>query len=343
VVALTWVKDNIANFGGDPGKVTIDGQSGGGGKVSTLMAMPSAAGLFHGAIVQSGSTLRVGSSEESMAFGLAFAKQLGVTAANADKLKDFAYEELVAASRKASEALRGPAGPAAGPPPRGGGTSPTVDGKYIVQNPFDPAPAEFAKDVPMIIGTNLNESGYRDRALITPLTMDSVKATLTARYGAENADKYIKAYQEAYPNDQQPQHVLTTAVRTNALKQAAVKSAQGGAPVYVYLFEWQSPINDGSLGAAHGMELPFMFNNIAMARTLTGGGKEAYALADRISSAWISFVKTGNPNHPGLPEWPAYTAENGATMVFDNQPQVRNHHDQALVDLAASLPPAPRR
>ena len=338
VAALTWVKDNIAKFGGDPGQVTIDGQSGGGGKVSTLMAMPSAAGLFHRAIVQSGSTLTVGRSEDSQAYGLAFAKALGVTAGNADKLNDFTYDELVAASRTASESLS-----QAGGTGRGGRLGPTVDGKYIVQNPFDPAPAEFAKGVPMIIGSNLNESGYRDRALITPKTMEQVRDTLTARYGAENAEKYIKAYQEAYPNDQQPQHILTTAVRTNALKQAAVKSAQGGAPAYVYLFEWQSPVNDGSLGAAHGMELPFMFNNIAMARTLTGGGEEAYALADKISSAWISFVKTGNPNHEGLPEWPAYTAENGATMIFDNQAEVRNHHDQALVDLAASLPPIPRR
>jgi para-nitrobenzyl esterase len=337
VAALTWVRDNIERFGGDPGRVTIDGQSGGGGKVSTLMAMPSAAGLFHGAIVQSGSTLTVGRSETSRAYGLAFARALGVTTANADKLNDFTYDELVAASRKASETLGQPGGMGRG------GIGPTVDGKYIVQNPFEPTPAEFVKDVPMIIGSNLNEFGYQNRQLITPQTMEQVTATLTERYGAENAEKYIQAYREAYPDDDQPQHILTTSVRTNALKQAAVKSAQGGAPVYVYLFEWQSPVNDGSLGAAHGMELPFMFNNIAMARPLTGGGEEAYALADRISSAWISFVKTGNPNHAGLPEWPAYTAENGSSMIFDNQAEVRNHHDQALVDLVSSLPPVPRR
>jgi para-nitrobenzyl esterase len=194
----------------------------------------------------------------------------------------------------------------------------------------------------MIIGSNLNEFGYQNRQIITPQTMDQVKATLTERYGAENAENYIKAYQQAYPNDHQPQHILTTNVRTNPLKQAAVKSAQGGAPVYVYLFTWQSPVNDGSLGAAHGMELPFMFNNIAMARTLTGGGEEAYTLADKISSYWINFVKTGNPNGAGLPNWPAYTAANGSTLSFDNQVQVKNHHDQALVDLGASLPPVQR-
>lgn len=337
VAALTWVRDNIENFGGDPGQVTIDGQSGGGGKVSTLMAMPSAAGLFHRAIVQSGSTLTVGRSEDSRAYGLAFVEALGVTPANAGKLNDFTYDELVAASRKASESLRAGSGMGRG------GVGPTVDGKYVVQNPFDPTPAEFVKDVPMMIGSNLNEFGYTNRQLITPQTMEQVRATLAERYGPDNAEKYIQAYYEAYPDDGQPQHILTTSVRGNALRQAAVKSAQGGAPVYVYLFEWQSPVNDGSLGAAHGMELPFMFNNIAMARPLTGGGREAYALADKISSAWISFVKTGDPNHRGLPQWPAYTAEGGATMIFDNRVQVKHHHDRALVDLVSTLPAPQRR
>jgi len=339
IAALQWVQDNIANFGGNPGRVTIDGQSGGGGKVSTLMAMPGAAGLFHGAIVQSGSALRSGESETSKAYGLAFAEALGVTPQNADRLNDFTYEELVAGTRRASEILAAAGGGGGGR----GGMGPTVDGKYITQHPFDPTPAEFSKDVPMIIGSNLNESGYANRALITPQTMEQVRATLTERYGAENAEKYIQAYQEAYPNDDQPQHILTTSVRTRAVQQATVKSEQEGAPAYVYLFEWQSPVNDGSLGAAHGMELPFMFNNIAMARTMTGGGADAYALADKISSAWIAFVKTGDPNNPDIPEWPAYTPDEGATMIFDNNVEVRYNHDKALIDLVSSLPPTGRR
>jgi len=339
VAALQWVHDNIANFGGDPNTVTIDGQSGGGAKVSTLMAMPSAAGLFHRAIVQSGSSLTVGDGQASKAFGLAFIKALGITPGEADKLNDFTYEELVAASRKATTIMT-----ELGQAPTGrGGEGPTLDGKYIVQHPFDPTPADFSKNVPMLIGSNLNESGYRNRQLITPQTMDQVKATLTERYGSENADKYIAAYKKAYPNDNKPQHILTTSVRTRALQQAAVKNAQGGAPAYVYLFEWQSPVNDGSLGAAHGMELPFMFNNIALARTLTGGGKDAYALADKISSAWISFVKTGNPNCKVLPKWEAYSPQKGATMVFDNKCVVRYNFDKQLIDLVSSFPTAGMR
>ena len=339
VASLQWVHDNIENFGGDPNTVTIDGQSGGGGKVSTLMAMPSAAGLFHRAIVQSGSTLTVGDGQTSKAFGLAFIKALGITPAEADKLNNFTYEELVAASQNASAILRESGQSTTGR----GGEGPTLDGKYIVQHPFDLTPAEFSKNVAMLIGSNLNESGYRNRQLITPKTTDQVRATLTERYGAENAEKYIAAYIKVFPNDNKPQHILTTAVRTNALKQATVKNAQGGAPVYVYLFAWQSPVNEGSLGAAHGMELPFMFNNIAMARTLTGGGKDAYALANKISSAWINFVKTGNPGCKELPKWEPFTPAKGATMIFDNTCEIRYNFDKPLVDLVSTLSAAGMR
>ncbi|MBN1182795.1 MAG: carboxylesterase/lipase family protein, partial [Bacteroidales bacterium] len=338
VFALQWVHDNIANFGGDPNSVTIDGQSGGGGKVSTLMAMPSAAGLFHRAIVQSGSTLTLGNGDNSKEYGLAFVKALGLKPEEADSLNKFTYEQLVAAGQGASATLR-----ELGHTITRGGSAPCVDGKYIVQNPFDPTPTEFSKDVPMLIGSNLHEFGYNNRAIITPQTMDQVIATLTQRYGDENAEKYVAAYKEAYPNDDQPQHILATNIRTSVLKQAEVKDAQGGAKAYVYLFEWLSPVNDGSLGACHGMELPFMFNNIDLGRTMNGGGADAYKLADKISSAWISFIKTGNPNCKELPEWAPYEPLNGTTMIFNNKCEAKNNFDKSLVDLASTLQPAPRR
>jgi para-nitrobenzyl esterase len=332
VAALKWVNQNIENFGGDPERVTIDGQSGGGGKVSTLMGMPSAKGLFHRAIIQSGSYLKVAEGELSKTYGLTFAKALGVTSENAEKINDFSYEELVIAGRDATKMMT----------EEGYNNirriiNPTVDGKYIVQHPFYPDVPEYSKDVAMIIGSNLYETGARNRQLITPQTMEQVKATLTKRYGAENTDEYIAAYKEAYPDDDQPQHIPATFIRTNALKQAAIKNAQGGAPVYMYLFEWQSPVNDGSLGACHGMELPFVFNNIGMARTLTGGGKDAYEMADKMSSAWINFVKTGDPNCKELPNWAPYTSEKGATMIFDNKCKVVYNHDKKLVDLVESI------
>jgi len=216
---------------------------------------------------------------------------------------------------------------------------PTVDGKYLPSNPLIDPPAEFSKDVEMLVGTNLNELTYSRRAIITPKTMEEVRSKLSQSFGSENADKIIELYHETYPDDNQPQHILTfdSGLRDGAIKQAVAKYKQNGAPVYTYLFTWQSPVNDGSLGAAHGMELPFMFNNIALARTLTGGGKDAYELADKISSAWINFVKTGNPNAKGLPDWPAYTPESGATMLFDNTCKVVNNHDKELIEFVGSF------
>ncbi len=333
VASLQWIRDNIQNFGGDPNSVTIDGQSGGGGKVSTLMAMPSATGLFQRAIVQSGSIFNPDKGDDSKAYGLAFAAALGVTPQNADKLKELTYQELISGGQTASNILR-----AAGSSIRGG-FSPTIDGKYVVQSAID-SPTEFSKSVVLLIGTNLNEFNYSNRVIITPQSIEQVKATLAKRYSAENAEKYIALYKEAYPGDDQPQHILTfdNLFRGGAIKQAAAKDKQGGAPAYVYLFQWQSPVNDGSLGASHGVELPFMFNNIALARTLTGGGKEAYELADKMSSAWISFVKTGNPNVKGLTKWEPYNAETGATMIFDNSCKILYNHDKKLIEFVSSLP-----
>lgn len=335
VAALQWVHDNIENFGGDPNTVTIDGQSGGGMKVSTLMAMPSAAGkLFQRAIVQSGAINTLGSGDDSKAFGLAFAAALGVNARNTEKLNDLTYEQLTAAERLASSVLG-----AAGSKVRGG--APSVDGKYVTQSPFEPAPAEFSKNIPMLIGSNLNEFNYNNRALITPKTMEEVKATLAERYGAENVDKYISLYKAAYPDETAPQRMLVfdTNFRGGAINQATVKSNQAGAPVYTYLLTWQSPVNDGSLGGCHGMELPFMFNNIELARTLTGCGKDAYVLEDKISSAWINFIKTGNPNGKNLPEWTPYTVRNGATMIFDNECKVVHNHDKELIEFTNTIQP----
>ena len=264
VKALEWVHDNIEAFGGDPGCVTIGGQSGGGGKVSTLMAMPSAQGLFHRAIVQSGSTLRQTESAQGQALGLAVLEELGLTPETADQLAEVPYEALEAAGNRASRRA-------------GGRFAPVVDGKYLIQHPFDPAPS-ISADVPMLIGSNLNEFCYTN----------NVKFTVDER------------------------------ARAGVVAQATAKAALGAAPAYVYLFEWQSAVNDGALAACHGMELPFMFNNVAVQREMTGGTKEAYRMADKVSSAWIAFIRNGDPNTKKLPKWEPFDPATEATMVLDN-------------------------
>ncbi len=308
VMALRWVRDNIAFFGGDPDNVTIGGQSGGGGKVSTLLAMPSAHGLFHKAIIQSGSTLRQMESAQSQKLGLTMLQELGITAANADKLNTFTYEQLLEASNKAAQKLA----KAEGKEVRRMGNSPVVDGTILPTHPFDPKAPDISKDIPVIIGTDFNEFSFEN----TPLTMEEVIPLLKERYG-DKVEQYISAFKKVYP-DKTPREMLAIdlAFRPGAIKQATLKSKQKGAPVYHYLFTWQPTTN--VLAASHGMELPFMFNNVALQPEMTGNTEEAHALEDIISSAWIQFIKTGNPNHDGMPEWEPFTTDHPVYMIFDN-------------------------
>ena len=266
VKALEWVHTNIANFGGDPDCVTIGGQSGGGGKVSTLLAMPSAQGLFHRAIVQSGSTLRQMEPGQSAALCAAFLEELGLDTTETDRLSELPYSELDAAAGRAARKA-------------GGRLGPVVDGTFLPQHPFDPNAPECSRTVPMLIGSNLNEFCYTNNI----------------------------------------EEKVDTLTRQRVLAQAAVKAAQGGAPAWVYLFAWKSKVNEGALAACHGMELPFMFANVAAQREMTGGTKEAYEMEDRMSAAWIQFIKTGDPNTPKLPRWEPFNPATQATMVLDNK------------------------
>jgi len=323
VKALEWVHENIAAFGGDPGNVTIGGQSGGGGKVATLMAMPSARGLFHKAIVQSGSKIPYTDGESSYKLGQYFVEELGISADNAADIEKFTYEELSAASRRAS--MKMPLG-------FGGAQCPSVDGKYLIEDPVAPA---LSKDIPLLIGTNLYEFYYRQATPET--TMEQARQALTARFGGDSAkaDTFIREYSEAYP-DMIPRDLVSTDMyfRPGAIDQAKKKSAQGGAPVFNYLFVWRPEGSD--TGPCHGMELPFMTANIALQREMTRATKEAYDLSDRISSAWIQFFRTGNPSTKGMPKWEPYTEESGATMIFDNVCRLRHHHDEALLKYESS-------
>jgi para-nitrobenzyl esterase len=323
VAVLQWVRDNIANFGGDPEKVLIYGQSGGGGKVSTLMVMPAAADLFHRVAVQSGPTLRSGSRENSNELAAAVLAELNLTKSQLEKLHTIPASTLVTAQGAALRRLAGPAG--SGGPRRG--WSPVMDGKIIPAHPFDPAAPAVSAKVPMLIGTCLNEmvNGV-DNPEVDRFTDDELKKRVSQRHGAKAGD-IIAAYRREYPKESAFgiwAAIATAGMRQTAVTQAERKAAQGRAPVYQYIYAWRTPVLDGRPGTFHSSEIAFVFDNADLCPRYSGGGPEALALSHKIGEAWASFAREGNPNHSGLTEWPSYTAEKRSTMIFDNQCRIKN-------------------
>ncbi|MBQ6243965.1 MAG: carboxylesterase/lipase family protein [Bacteroidales bacterium] len=310
VKALEWVRDNIARFGGDPASVTIGGQSGGGGKVSALLAMPAAKGLFRRAVVQSGSFLNVADPAATRQQGIDFVKALGVKPGPDADLSKFSYDELLAASRQVRA-----------------GAGPVGDGVIIAMKPGQTEAPELSRDIPLLVGTNFNEFTF-------DVGIDgseaAVREQLSRRY-RDRADAFLEAFRAAYPDAPLKDAVYADFnFRGGAVRQAAAKARQGGAPAYLYLFTWMPKEN--VLGASHGMELPFMFNNVQNMREMTGGTDRAYKFQETVSDIWLSFIKTGDPNIPGIPTWEPYSEENGFTMILDDVCHGARHHDDALIN-----------
>ncbi|MBO0948969.1 carboxylesterase/lipase family protein [Fibrella forsythiae] len=335
VASLQWVKANIAQFGGDPDNVTIFGQSGGGGKVTSLMNAPSAKGLFHKAIVQSGSYITTFAEKDIMQkVSAALLDELKLQPSQVDSLQTISYERLNAASKKALRKV-GESLKAENRPAFGLGWGPVHDGTFLPYQPSEPAALALSKNIPLLVGSTKTEFGPFSPAN-RPSDMDIAKASLKQRMG-DKTDTYLTAVKRAYPETVQPADFVNIDInfRAGAIRQGSQKAAvAGAAPVYMYLFSWASPVNDGLYKSMHCMEIPFAFDNISRCEEMTGGGKEAHTLADKMSRAWVAFARTGNPNHKGLPTWPQYNAENGATMIFDNVNQVKNHHDKELLEAA---------
>jgi para-nitrobenzyl esterase len=343
IVALQWVRDNISNFGGDPGNVTIFGQSGGGGKVTTLMSSPMAKGLFHKAIVQSGVWADFQDQAISKRIGSAVLNELGLIPSKVDSIQKVPYDKLVAAGNKAQQKVREQL-KAEGVQIDGMGLrfgwTPTIDGVLLQQHMKDPKSLALSSDIPLLIGSTKNEfmNSLRNPALRKANEAD-VKEFLKKQWG-DKTEAYIAAVKKAYPNDARPNDLadIDAFFRPGMVAQASAKSGAATAPVFMYLFTWQSPVMDGVYKAIHCIEIPFAMNNIARSEEMTGGGKEAYALADKMSQAWINFARSGDPNHKGLPAWPKYSAAGGATMMFDNVSTVRNHPDKEILEMTSGAP-----
>lgn len=323
VAALEWVRENIGRFGGDPGKVMIFGQSGGGGKVTALMGMPGAQGLFHRAAVQSGSILHMGEHDETRYLAKLTLDELGVKPGRLAELNDIPVDRLVyagqRASRKVAEGEKGPLSFDHLAPRLG--WIPTVDGLTLPLHPFYPEAPAISANVPLLVGTNQHEfvSGV-DNPRAYDLTLSELEQQMEARYG-KRGQVILSAFARSYPGAAAfdlLSAIDTANVRQSALDQAQRKAAQGGAPAYLYLFAYRTPILDGRMGAFHAAEITFVFNNLDLCPNLTGGDPRARLLGEQVSQAWINFARSGNPNHSGLPRWPAATPAGAQTMIFDS-------------------------
>jgi para-nitrobenzyl esterase len=336
VAALEWVRDNIAEFGGDPGNVTVFGQSGGGFKISALLAMPAARGLFHKAIIQSGSMIRATLPDIATKHARWVLDHLGLKDSEIGALRTIPLDRLIDAATMVLNRVTVP-----GENP----FSPVLDGSALPRHPFDPDAPDGSAGIPLLVGTTSDES----RMLLAgdtanfDLDADAMRRKLTAflELEPEEADRIIAAFQATRPGAR-PSDIFFAVTNarmlwTNAIAQAERKAAQGD--VYMYRFDWRIPILDGRLGAPHGATVPFVFRTIDAARSMVGMGPERQALSDRMSDAWLAFARTGDPNHPGLPPWPRYDARDRATMIFDNACRVEN--DPWSAERVAMGPVAP--
>jgi para-nitrobenzyl esterase len=330
VMALEWVRDNIASFGGNPGNVTIMGQSGGGAKVCTLTAMPAARGLFHKAVVESGAALRMGEKATSEKLGAYVLSEAGLAVSDIGKLHEMPWKEYITLAAKASQKLNQELGSGGG---LRRGFSPVVDGVILPQDPFYPAPAPTAATVPMVICSMVDEQSpsWADASLEN-VTLEQVveKVRVRAGFGPGFGDKakdVVDAYVKAFPG-KKPVEIwsLVSSNRQSTVALADAKSQQP-APVYVAWFGWQPPLFDRRMRAFHCLDICFWFHNTDVMFTHTGGGSRPRKLATKMARSLLQFMRAGDPNGGGLPPWPRYSSAKGETMVLDDVSVVRNDPD----------------
>ena len=330
VRSLEWVRDNIAGFGGDPDNVTIMGESGGGSKVSHLMARPAADGLFDKAVIQSGPGVFSGKPAEAADYAGKILEAAGVE--TLDDLRTIRSDQIVEAVRKAT-----PADSAMGRGPQFG---PIADGTIIPRDPFLPAAPEQARDIPVLIGYNKDEMTLFLAA--QPWFGRLTEGTLDAMTGAmgEQAVAAVAAYRKRYP-DYSPTHLAAIAMGTRFVRGTYLLADQqaktASAPVYVYRLTWETPIGGGMLRTPHTLDIPLMFDNAKESAALVGTGEDAQTMADMMSDAWIAFAKTGTPSSALLPEWKPYTPSARNVMELNVEPQLVDDPEKDIRELPSEL------
>jgi para-nitrobenzyl esterase len=317
VAALAWIKDNISAFGGNPGNVTIFGQSGGGGKVTTLMAMPSAKGLFHRAIAQSGSAM-TGTLPASAAQGTErLMSKLGLRPNQIDELQKMTFQQI----QQAADDVQGLS------------NGPVIDGKVLPRNQWSPTAPEDSATVPLMMGSTETENGW-----VGPPALELSDAEMLRNFsrlaGSQQQPNEAKGrelialYKRIHPNKVNQMLWLTAesdnSRRFNAQQLGRLKAAQGKAPSYLYFFNWYSPVYDNRMGAYHTLDIAFALYNVDIATSMTGSQQRRYALAHKMSATWAAFARTGNPNNGEIPQWPAFDPNQYPTMVFGDEVKMVN-------------------
>lgn len=300
VLALEWIRDNIANFGGDAGNVTLFGVSGGGGKVNTLMAMPGAKGLFHRAIIESGSMLRADTKDEATETARMVLSKLGLSPDRVEDLHNVPAQKLY----EAAESLERRS------------VRPVVDGHSVPQQIWDPAAPTLSADIPLILGNCQDESTLfvKDHEELFHLDESELRDQLI-RGGipANMLDRLLAVYRRDHPEDTPSDLYFRISAdrgaRANAVRQGELQLAQGEANVYLYSFIWAPPIAGGKYRAFHTAEHPLSLRIVYIPKS--------EQLSRQISGAWAAFARHCTPNRSGLPNWPAYTTAKRATMIFD--------------------------
>jgi para-nitrobenzyl esterase len=320
VQALKWVRDNIEQFGGDPNTVMIFGQSGGGRKVGTLLGMPSAKGLFHRAVIESGATVKLVDRDQATHVAERLVSKLQLGRNEVREMQKMpvakimaAYFDVVKDMGDADQMTEG--------------FSPTVNGTAVPQHPFYPVASDISANVPLMLGHTRTEMTLQSPADTFSLNDEGMRSRVRTLVG-DNTSRIVDLYRRVNPGATPSDlyFLIASDYRYGApvMKIAERRAALNKGPVYLYYFRWETPVQGGRLKSPHTIEIPFAFDNVKISANLTGGGPEAMALADKVSEAWIAFARTGDPNTPRLPRWPRYNAADRPTMVFNNVSKVEN-------------------
>jgi len=323
VASLEWVRDNIENFGGDPAKVMIFGQSGGGAKTSTMLAIPSAKGLFHSAGIQSGSALRSATRENATKSAELLLAKLGIAKGNIADIQKIPWQQILEAQTSLGATAS---------------FAPVVDGSILPHHPFDPTAPPESADVPVIISNTLEDAALRLTNF--DLTEEGLRTMMNQRFG-QKAEEMLALYRNRYPDKSpyliQAQIFTDSTSRRSSNLQVERKAAMGKAPAYLYLWTFPSAGFGGKFGAVHGTDVSATFNSYRDGIGGTGSEQQR-ALWARFANTWVAMARNANPNNSKIPNWPAYDAKNRPTMIFDNEVRVENDPRGEIRKFWADMP-----